>query len=107
MVLPQTVVYTWLRALLIRRSDRFETFEVRGSDIFMTPYPGGKKSVSFRLEGHDPAKQSAKFVNADHDFPKALLYERVGEDRLQISLFGDGPSAAVTFDLGSGKKLRR
>ncbi len=85
----------------------FETFEVRGSDIFMTPYPGGKKSVSFRLEGHDPAKQSAKFVNADHDFPKALLYERVGEDRLQISLFGDGPSAAVTFDLGSGKKLRR
>jgi len=84
----------------------FETFEVKGSDVFMTPYPGGKKSVSFRLEGHDPAKRSAKFVNADHDFPKALLCERVDGERRRIHLFGDGPDAAVTFELRLGKQAR-
>ena len=82
----------------------FETFQVKGDDVFMTPYPGGNKSVSFKLVDHDPKKHSAKFSNPEHDFPKALHYEMKGGDRLVISLFSDSNTAAMTFELKRKKK---
>jgi hypothetical protein len=61
----------------------------RNGKAAFVPYPYGKPSVAFLLEGHDPKVQRARFANADHDFPKSFLFERKSADELSIVLEGD------------------
>ena len=67
----------------------YERFRTQGSDVILTPFPGGKKSVDFALHGFDPKKKRARFVNEAHDFPQSLTYERTGERTLRITLVGE------------------
>ena len=45
--------------------------------VFLTPYPRGQSSVSFRLVSSADAE--AVFENLEHDFPKRIIYRR-GDD---------------------------
>jgi hypothetical protein len=79
----------------------FERWMTVNGRTTMTPYPAGKQSVDFTLEGWDPKVRKATFVNPQHDFPQSLTYERVGEDSLVIVLKGveRGHAAELRFDL--------
>jgi hypothetical protein len=67
----------------------FEHFAVTDSAVVLTPFPGGKRSVSFRMVDYDPARRRAVFENPAHDFPKQLVYQRAAKDSLYIDLSGD------------------
>jgi hypothetical protein len=79
----------------------FERWTMKNGVATMTPYPGGKQSVDFTLDGWNPKVKKAVFVNLKHDFPQSLAYELVSEDNLVIILKGveGGQTAEVRFDL--------
>jgi len=79
----------------------FERIQVIDGVVVLTPYPGGKESVPFRLAGYDPKVKKAIFKNPEHDFPKQLQYELVGPDDLVIQVSGtqDGKEATMRFEL--------
>lgn len=81
----------------------FERFEVEGDNVMLTPYPGGKASVSFRLVGHDPAVQRARFTNPSHDFPQEFVYER-RVDSLFITLSGEEKGKPQTLRFALARK---
>ncbi len=62
----------------------FEVFEVRDGVAHVQPYPGGKRATGLRLTEHTETK--AVFENPDKDYPTRMVYERVGADRLTITL---------------------
>jgi len=66
----------------------FEKIEISGSDIILTPYPGGEKSVSFVLSDYDPEVNKAKFTNYEHDFPTEIIYELVETGKMVITVAG-------------------
>lgn len=69
----------------------FEVFVVRGDEVVLTPYPFGKKSsAEFKLVEQEEGKKRAKFSCPTHDFPRDIVYERVGDDRLVIDVIGEG-----------------
>ena len=67
----------------------FERFEAREGKLVVTPYPGGKPSVSFTLVEYDPEAKKAVFANPEHDYPNRISYQRTAEDRLQFLVTGD------------------
>lgn len=79
----------------------FGVVRERDGNVAYVPYPYGKPSVAFLLEGHDPKVARARFVNASHDFPKVFVFERKGGDELAITLEGDqgGRSTRVEYTL--------
>ncbi len=83
----------------------FERFMMKNGVATLTPYPGGKPSVDFRIDGHDPKVKKATFVNPEHDFPRSLTYELVAADNLLIVLKGveGGHAAEMRFDLRRAK----
>lgn len=66
----------------------FERMHTKGGDVFMTPWPMGQKSRSFKLTDYDPKKKRLHFVNAKHDFPRAFTYALDDTGRLVIDLIG-------------------
>ena len=67
----------------------FERFGYDDSGVFLIPYPGGKpKDFKFRLVGFDPNINKASFQNKANDWPTDIIYERVSEDSLVITLTG-------------------
>lgn len=72
-----------------------ERFESRDGRLTVTPYPNGKASVSFTLAEYDPAAKKAVFVNAEHDYPNRITYQRAAEDRLVFIVAGNGKDAPV------------
>ncbi len=84
----------------------FERMYTKGDAVVMTPYPGGRESVTFELIDHDPAKKRAVFSNPKHDFPQSLTYEIVGSKGLHITLAGDmgGQSGEMTLELERVRK---
>ena len=83
----------------------FEHFYTNEGELFVTPYPKGEKSDSFKLVNFDPAVKKAVFQNPEHDWPKELSYERVSDDQLLILVSGPegGKMRVEKFDL---KKAR-
>jgi hypothetical protein len=73
----------------------FERFEARDGQLTVTPYPGGKASVSFTLAEYDAAAKKAVFTNPGHDYPNRITYQRVAEDRLLLVVAGNGKDAPV------------
>jgi uncharacterized protein YciI len=75
-----------------------EYLEIRkeGSTVFLiatVPNQNNGESIRFKLT-QDGAKFS--FENPDHDFPKKIVYDRLDQDNLQVSLSG---KAAMTYTL--------
>jgi hypothetical protein len=75
----------------------FELIFARGNDVFLVPWPYGKRSKQFKLTAYDPTKKRARFENAEHDFPKVFDYALGKDGRLTIHLSGEmgGKEAAV------------
>lgn len=79
----------------------FERIQVVDGVVTLTPYPGGKESVPFKLAGYDPKVKKAVFRNPEHDFPTELRYELAGQDNLVIHVAGmqDGKESVMRLDL--------
>lgn len=73
----------------------FERWDIADGQVRMTPYPGGKESVSFTLVDFDPSIKRARFENPAHDWPTSLSYERVSETGLLIELAGPDDEGGV------------
>ena len=79
----------------------FEVFEPHGELVQLLPFPKGKPATGFMLKSHDPVARKASFENPDKDFPTRIVYERVADDNLVITLsdpFGDSEKIEI-FDL--------
>ena len=80
----------------------FERFAIEGDAVVLTPFPGGKERVGFRLVSNDADAECALFSNPDHDWPTTLLYERPHFDELHIRVSGPGENGeerALEFHL--------
>jgi len=79
----------------------FELFESSGDKLVLRPHPGGKPAASFQLTAASAADKKVTFENPKNDFPTRLVYHRVADDRLVITL--DDPHGDTkkveTFDL--------
>jgi hypothetical protein len=64
----------------------FEVFAVRGADVLLTPFPGGKPAATFKMTSLDTKAQKAVFEFADKDFPTRITYHRTAEKKLVITL---------------------
>lgn len=76
----------------------FGVVSERAEAIAFVPYPFGKPSVPFLLEGHDPQSKRARFVNAKHDFPQSFTFERTAANELTIALDGEEGGQARHID---------
>ena len=60
------------------------------------PHPGGKRALhSFPLVSME--RNKATFRNDEHDWPKQLVFERVDEKRLVITLTGGTKKEVFSF----------
>lgn len=73
----------------------FERFEVKDGVLQVTPYPGGKPSVTFTLAEYDAAAKKAVFANPQHDYPTRITYQRAADDRLVFRVEGSTKDAPV------------
>jgi hypothetical protein len=73
----------------------FERFEMRDGALQVTPHPGGKPSVSFKLVEYDAAAKKAVFANPEHDYPTRITYQRIAEDRLLFVVAGETKESPV------------
>jgi hypothetical protein len=73
----------------------FEKFEAFDDAVIMTPYPGGEKSVPFRLIDYKSTVKKAHFRNPEHDFPNDIIYEMPEPDRLLFTVSGKSKSGQV------------
>jgi hypothetical protein len=64
----------------------FELFEARDGQVFLQPFPGGRKADGFLLQSHDPKGRVLVFENPDKDYPTRIVYERPADDELVITL---------------------
>ncbi|MES2642306.1 MAG: DUF6265 family protein [Myxococcota bacterium] len=82
-------------------SYEFERFAVVDGVVTLTPFPGGKETVSFRYVPAESAPGKAVFTNPKHDFPTELTYALVAPARLVITLSGKAAGSAdvMVFDL--------
>ena len=79
----------------------FEVFEDSQDGVTLKPYPGGKPAVELKLTALSWEQRKATFENPKKDYPTRIVYHRVGEDRLTITLddpHGGGDKREV-FDL--------
>ena len=79
----------------------FELFEVRDDVIHLQPFPGGQRATGLALAELDRDARKAVFENPDKDYPTQIVYERVSDDRLVITLSDPhgGSSKIEVFDL--------
>ncbi len=64
----------------------FELFEIRGQHVVLQPFPRGKQVTPLTLASHDPKNRIATFENPDKDYPTRIVYQRVSDDTLVITL---------------------
>jgi hypothetical protein len=62
----------------------FERFDVQGGDVVLNPYPKGSPAAKFKLVALEGKK--ATFENPKNDYPSRIVYHRVADDRLVITL---------------------
>jgi hypothetical protein len=79
----------------------FEVFAVEDEEIRMLPFPGGKRATGLALADLVRDERKAVFENPDKDYPTRIVYQRVAEDRLVITLSDPhgGSSKVEVFDL--------
>jgi hypothetical protein len=79
----------------------FERFEVVEGAIAMRPFPEGKAADAFRLAAFNAKEKKAVFENPRKDYPTRIVYQRVADDQLVITLSDPhGTSGKTeTFDL--------
>lgn len=79
----------------------FERIQVIDGVVTLTPYPGGKESVPFKLTGYDAKVKKAVFRNPEHDFPTELRYELASQDNLVIHVAGmqEGKETVMKIDM--------
>ena len=77
----------------------FEHFYERESQLRMTPFPFGNRSMEFTLTAFSGAQQRAVFENPENDFPKRFTYEATSKDHLRIELVGEMGGEAMTVVL--------
>jgi hypothetical protein len=79
----------------------FEVFEDASGGVMLQPYPGGKRAVGFPVSEVDDINRKAIFENPDKDYPTRIVYHRVAEDRLVITLSDPhgGSDKTEVFDL--------
>ncbi len=85
----------------------FERFHFVDGDVLMTPYPNGNEAVTFTMESIDTATRTAVFVHPENDFPNRIVYRRVDDRRLHITVEGapgGGEQLMVELDL---ERVRR
>lgn len=79
----------------------FEVFHTVDGVPTLQPYPGGKPATALRLTKVEAEERRATFENPDKDYPTRIVYHRVADDRLVITLddpHGGGEKREV-FDL--------
>lgn len=79
----------------------FERFEMRDGKVILTPYPAGNAADSFDLVELDKKGCKAIFENPKKDFPTRILYQRVSDTKLEITLSDPhgGSKKIEKFDL--------
>lgn len=75
----------------LRRGDKlafheFEKFDVRDGKVTFAPFPGGKPAKKLHLMSLDAKAKKATFENPKKDFPTRIVYHRVSDTRLVITL---------------------
>ncbi len=78
----------------------YEVLSIEQTDpagpLVYTAYPSGQSPTSFTAEAL--SEHSALFVNADHDYPQEIRYEREGNEiRATISLLGGREARVQTM----------
>ena len=79
----------------------FEVFEPDGDKVIFRPFPAGKPAVPLTLVECDRQARKAVFENPQKDYPTRIVYHRVADDRLVITLsdpHGDS-NKTETFNL--------
>ena len=68
------------------RTTQFEFTRLHAdeSGVYLTPYPGGRSSVSFRLVSSRDGE--AVFENLEHDFPKRIIYRGTDDGGLMARI---------------------
>jgi hypothetical protein len=81
----------------------FEVFEAEGEAVVLRPFPGGKRAVTLTLSSHDPEARKAVFENPKKDYPTRIVYHRIADDNLVITLSDPhgGSDKIERFDLKS------
>lgn len=81
----------------------FEVFEPEGDKVIFRPFPAGKPADTLTLVECDRKQRKAVCENPQKDFPTRIVYHRVAEDRLVITLSDPhgGSDKTETFDLRS------
>lgn len=64
----------------------FEVFEGHEHVVRVQPYPRGRRAVALELASHDPKSRKAVFENPDKDYPTRIVYHRVSDGELLITL---------------------
>lgn len=79
----------------------FEVFEPAGDAVVFRPFPAGKPATTLTLTDCDREARKAVFENPEKDFPTRIVYQRVADDRLVITLSDphNAPDKTQTFDL--------
>lgn len=76
--------------LLKDGQESFYEFEVFGPAndeiVWLQPFPGGRKAVGFPLETLDKEARKATFEQPEKDYPTRIVYHRVSDDELVITL---------------------
>ncbi len=72
-----------------KRQDEWILLASMGDDLYYITKPGrNPEPVPFRLVA--TGANSATFENLNHDFPQRIIYERVGETMLTVTIEGPG-----------------
>ncbi len=79
----------------------FERFEALDGGVVFTPFPRGKPATSLRLVDIDVAAHRFVFENPNKDYPTRIVYHRVSQDNLVITLSDPhgGSDKVERFDL--------
>lgn len=64
----------------------FERFAIDGPALVVHPFPGGKRAVPLTLTSASGALMIATFENPTKDYPTRIVYQRMADDRLVITL---------------------
>lgn len=74
--------------------------------LVLTPYPFGKKSVSFRSTRVDAKARTVVFENMKHDFPQRFTYRASKPDELTIELEGieRGKTQVIRYQLSRTRR---
>lgn len=75
--------------------ERLELVSRDGKTFYVATVAGNPAAVAFTLSGNNP--DQLVFTNPEHDFPKKIVYQRVGQDQLRV-VVSDGGDRGFALD---------